>query len=192
MCNPMLVMAAMQIGSTAMQHKQASMQAKMQTQMHQQNQANAISSLADTYTTNGIRAGQEAQKASEDIVERRRQAMMQHATANVASGEAGVQGITVDRILGNILGNAGRDVSTIQRNQAWGAQQIGRENTAARTNAISRMNSTSPGIKPSGWATAFNIGAAATQAYTGYSARTGETPVEDWWKGRGQGRDAAL
>jgi hypothetical protein len=185
-------MAAMSIGSTAMQHQQASMQAKMQTQMYHQNRANSITALSDAYTTTGIRAGQEAQAASEAVVERNRQAMMQAATANVAAGEAGVTGISVDRIMGNILGMAGRDNATTMQNLRWTQQQLARENVAHRATAINRINSVTPGIKPNALATAFQIGAAGLNAYTGYTQRTGNTPVEDWWARRQQGADTNI
>lgn len=185
MCEPVsIAMAAMSVGSAVMQHKQASMQAKMQTQMHKANQANAHSAMLESLGTNQIRQGQEVQSASEQITQRYREAQMARGTSNAAAADSGVTGFSVDRIVSSIMGDAARDTSTIKQNRDWTLDQLNREQLGHISTAQSRKNSTTPGVQPNKWATAFQIGAGAVNSYSGYTQRTGNTPVEDWWANR--------
>lgn len=55
------------------------------------------------------------------------------------------------------------------------------EMSGARNQAMSQMNATTAGVRPSGWATALQIGSSAVGAYASYATRTGKDPVGDFF-----------
>lgn len=171
MCDPVTLAVAsfgLQAGGAFMQHQQASQAAKMQTRIHEINQRNAINAANESYAAIGARAQQEQQAAADAIQRRIMEAQAAEASAFVASRENGVTGITVSHLLNNIQAQAGRDITNIRQNRDWSLDQLNRESQGVRSQAISRMNSTSPGIKPSKWATAFQLGQAGLNAYNQY------------------------
>lgn len=165
MCLP-AVAAALAIGSVLAGHQAQRVQASMQTQMHKLNQALALQDMQQQFIDSGIREQQEYQSAAERAQERRRQALIEAGSARAAIGESGASGYTMAALMREVLGQGGRDVSIIQTNRDWAIAQLGRERQGIRSQAISRMHSTAPGIGPSPLATALQIGSAGLNAYT--------------------------
>jgi hypothetical protein len=153
----------------------------MQTKQHEQNQRNAQAALRDSYIAIQNRQQQEAQSAAQQIEERRRESVRQMSSAYAAAGEAGVSGFSVQSILADIGATASRDISTIEQNRDWSLDQLNSEMAGARNQAMGQMNATAPGIRPSGWATALQIGSSAAGAYANYTTRTGKDPVGDYF-----------
>lgn len=151
-------------------YQQAAAQAKLQTQMHQMNQASALRDMQLQYADSGIREQQERQAAVERAQERRRMALIEAGSASAAIGESGVAGLTMGALMREVLGQASRDVTNIYTNRDWTLDQLQREREGIRSSSISRMNSTAPGVGPSRLATALSIGSAGLDAYTYYKA----------------------
>lgn len=159
---------ATQAGSAVMQHQANSAQAKIQTRMHEINQQNALVDMQRQMADAGTRQLQEYETASAKIEDRRRQALVETSQARAAIGETGASGFTMSALLSQVMGNAGRDVSRIETNRDWTIGQLEREKEGIRAQTISRMNSTPRGVKPSGLATALQIGSAGVSSYAGY------------------------
>lgn len=173
MCEPTtLAMMSLAIGagSAVMGHQQAAGQAKVQSQIHAMNQKAALQDMQMQYADSGIRQQQEAQASAEQAQERRRVALIEAASVNAAVGESGAAGITMGALMREVLGSAGRDVSTINTNRDWVAGQLERDRQGIRSQGISRMNSTSRGVGPSGAATALQIGSAGLDSYSYYKS----------------------
>lgn len=171
MCNPVSVgMFVFSALSTVASYQQAAAQAKLQTQMHQMNQASALRDMQLQYIDSGIREQQERQAAAERAQERRRTALIEAGSASAAIGESGVAGLTMSALMREIFGQASRDVANINTNLDWTTDQLQREREAVYSSSISRMNSTAPGVAPSPWAAALRIGSAGLDSYVYYKA----------------------
>lgn len=142
------VQAASSLGSAVAGYQGAKAQAEMQNQMHQQNMLNAQAAMRQGYLTYQQRQQQEAEAAAQDIQARRLEAMQQTATSNVAAGEAGVSGFSVERVLRDIGATASRDVTTIQQNRDWNVSQMNNEMLGLRTQTKSRILSVPKAMKP--------------------------------------------
>ncbi|QUG89066.1 hypothetical protein GR140_09920 [Pseudomonas putida] len=182
MCEPVsIAMAVVGALSAVAGHQQAEVAAKVQTKQHEQNQRNAQAALRDSYIAIQNRQQQEAESAAQQVEERRRESVRQMSSAYAAAGEAGVSGFSVQSILADIGATAARDISTIEQNRDWSLDQLNSEMSGARNQAMSQMNATTAGVRPSGWATALQIGSSAVGAYASYATRTGKDPVGDFF-----------
>lgn len=182
MCEPVsIAMAVVGALSAVAGHQQAEVAAKVQTKQHEQNQRNAQAALRDSYIAIQNRQQQEAESAAQQVEERRRESVRQMSSAYAAAGEAGVSGLSVQSILADIGATAARDISTIEENRDWSIDQLNSEMSGARNQAMSQMNATTAGVRPSGWATALQIGSSAVGAYASYATRTGKDPVGDFF-----------
>lgn len=178
MCEPVsIAMAVVGALSAVAGHQQAEVAAKVQTKQHEQNQRNAQAALRDSYIAIQNRQQQEAESAAQQVEERRRESVRQMSSGYAAAGEAGVSGFSVQSILADIGATAARDISSIEQNRDWSLDQLNSEMSGARNQAMSQMNATTAGVRPSGWATALQIGSSAAGAYSSYAARTGKDPV---------------
>jgi hypothetical protein len=167
MCDPVSIgMAVFGTLSAVAGHQQASNQAKLQTQMHQMNQASALRDMQLQYADSGIREQQERQAAAEQVQGRRRMALIEAGSASAAIGESGAAGLTMGALMREVMGQAGRDVTSINTNRDWTAGQLGRDREGIRSSGISRMHSTAPGVGPSRLATALRIGSVGLDAYS--------------------------
>jgi len=169
MCEPTTIAMmtfAMSAGSTAMSHKAASHQAKVQDALHRQNTLNSQQALRDQYLSLQTRQSQEIEAASQQIQQRTQQAIRDRATATVASAEAGVSGFSVERILRDMGATASRDISTIEQNRDWTMSQLSDESKGIATQTQSRINSVAKGVSPSPWALGFKLGQSAINAYS--------------------------
>ncbi|HHK0424574.1 TPA: hypothetical protein ACQQIU_002746 [Pseudomonas aeruginosa] len=182
MCEPVsIAMAVVGALSAVAGHQQAEVATKVQTKQHEQNQRNAQAALRDSYIAIQNRQQQEAESAAQQVEERRRESVRQMSSAYAAAGEAGVSGLSVQSILADIGATAARDISTIEQNRDWSLDQLNSEMSGARNQAMSQMNATTAGVRPSGWATALQIGSSAVGAYASYATRTGKDPVGDFF-----------
>lgn len=170
MCDPVTAAAAAMAiagaGSAITQHQAQENQAKVQDALYEQNRLNAYQSMRNQYLGLQNRQSQEIQAASQKIEERERLAMEDTATARVAAGEAGVTGLSVERVLRDIGANASRDVSTVEQNRDWTVSQLSDEAQGIASQTQSRINGVSQGVKPSPWATGFKLVGTAASAYT--------------------------
>ena len=171
MCDPVSIgMAVFGTLSAVASHQQASSQAKLQTKIHQMNQASALRDMQLQYADSGIREQQEREAAAERAQERRRMALIEAGRASAAIGESGAAGLTMGALMRDVLGQAARDVTNINTNREWTLDQLKREREGVRSSGISRMSSTAPGVGPSRLATALRIGSVALDSYAYHKA----------------------
>ncbi|WP_018868275.1 MULTISPECIES: hypothetical protein [unclassified Thioalkalivibrio] len=174
----------MSVGSAVVQHQQQSAHAKMQDEQHKANIKNSQTAMRDSYEATQRRMQQEDAAAGEAAYERSRQRMQEMGSFRAAAADSGVEGISLDRIMEEIAGTGSRDITNIGQNRDWAMGQLGDEMNAHRSTAMGRMNMTAPGIGPSTWGTAFQIGAGVTNSYNSYTQRTGNDPVGNRFGGR--------
>lgn len=168
MCDPVSIASfSLAAAGTVAQHQQAKGQAKIQTKMAEMNAVNAREAAVRSYSDMQIRQGQEISAAGDAIRNRRMQEMREQSTARAAAADSGVSGFSVDALINEISGVSSKDVSTITQNRDWSVDQMSRQMEGIQSQAEGRANSIAPGIKPNPWATAFKIGAAGLNSYTG-------------------------
>lgn len=165
MCSPTLAYAGMAIGSAAMSYQQEKVAAETQTKLYKLNETNARTALTDSYSQMQTRMGQQNEATSQQIQQRRVEAMRQASTARAANADSGVTGVSVDSILRDISAVASGDVMTMEQNRDWSLSQMGNEMRGMRTQAKNQINSMTPGVKPSPWSAVFKIGGAAMDTY---------------------------
>ena len=174
MCEPATIaavtMAIVGAGSAVAQHQSAEAQAKINNNLFKQNKENAYAAMRDELLGIQNRQSQETEAASQAIQKRRRQEMEDMSSATVAAGEAGVTGLSVERVLRDIGAVASRDVSTVEQNRDWTLDQLTEESRGIATKTESRIYGVARGIKPSAWATGFKIAGSAANAYSAYSS----------------------
>lgn len=155
MCEPTTIaavtMAIVAAGSAYTGYEGSKAQAKTQSSLFEQNRKNSLAAMRDNYLTIQQRQSQEAAAAGQQIQERRLEAARQMATTRVASGEAGISGLSVERVMRDISGVASKDVSTIEQNRDWNLDQLGRQMAGIDTQTNSRINSVTRGTHPDPW-----------------------------------------
>lgn len=140
MCDPVsLSVATFAIGAT-----QAVTSFVGQNHMSDQNAANVISSTNTQYAYMQNRMEQERRAGVQQITENRIQALRAGSTAETAAGEAGVVGLSVDHLLGDIMGRQGRFTDSVnqnfemQRDSLLGQEENVRAQGQSRINAVPR------------------------------------------------------
>lgn len=176
MCEPMTIaaatMAVAAAGSAYTGYQGAKVNAQIQNHIQEQNEINSLASMQQSYVTTQQRQAQEMEAASEAIQNRRLEATKQLATATVASGESGVSGFSVERVLRDMLSMGSRDVTTIEQNRDWNVTQLDNQLNGIRTQAINNINSVTGGVSPSAWPYAFQAAGGMANAYGTY--KTGQ------------------
>lgn len=175
MCNPAalaVTSAVMSIGSAVTGYQGARAQQKLQQYQYEQNQVNTNAALRDNYQSTQQRMAQESAAAAQQVEERKLQALKEQSTARVAAGEAGVTGLSVEAVLGDIAASAGRDVSNIQQNRDWSLEQLGSQLRSQRTQAAYRLGSVMPGQKVSPVPFLLQAGGGVASAGSSYHAMT--------------------
>ena len=167
-------MAGLQFGS---QVGAAYGQYEMQKLQNQYAKENALAALQLNQDILIRRSGEEARAYTQASMDRQRRAMELEAQANVAAGEAGVAGISVDRIQANIR----RQESTIatRQKQSFDSRMdnIDDQFTRASSQMVARMQGLTPPSQP-------NLLAIASKSFGTYLA-DGEIAesFDDWWGG---------
>lgn len=159
---------ALSAASAGAQYKAASDQAKVQTRIHEINQQNALEDMRQQMVDAGTRQLQEQEASSAAMEDRQRQSLIQASQAQARIGETGASGFTMSALMGQILGDTGRDITRMETSRDWGLAQIDREKQGIRAGTVSRMNSTTKGTGPSALATALQIGKAGVDSYAAY------------------------
>ena len=167
-------MSGLQFGS---QLGAARNQTKMMELQNQFARENALAALQLDHDILIRRSGEEARAYTQASMDRQRRAMEVEAQANVAAGEAGVAGISVERIQRNIR----RQESTIatRQKQSFDSRMdaIDDQFSKAAAGMVARMQSLTPPSQP-------NLLAIASKSF-GSFLEGGELAqsFDDWWGG---------
>ena len=121
------------------------------------------------------RSEEEARAYSQSKVDLQRRAMEAEASANVAAGEAGVSGISVEAIQRNISRQA--DKIALRQKQSYQSRQasIDDQNTQALNQMVARMQGLPPATQP-------NILAMATKSFAPLLVDSDmANDFDSWW-----------
>jgi len=161
---------AMSAGSAVMGFGAQQSEYEAQQQNYKNNRIEANRAAVDQYASTQNRQLQEAKASSQDLQDLNREALQGRATANVAAGEAGVTGLSVDALINDYYGQEGRQERTLSNNYQMTIDGLRDEMTGTQRQAEGRINSVPQGQKPSFASTAINILGGGLNAISGYQA----------------------
>ncbi len=137
MCEPISIALA----SAALGAAGQMVQYQNQQAMYEQNRQNAMAAFRDNQQALNTREMQEQTAASEKRFDMDMQAKAAMATADVSAGEAGVSGISVDQLIGDLGARGARAKDRIDEDQSWTTAQLQSEKTAGAHQMVDRINS---------------------------------------------------
>ena len=171
MCDPLtLAAAAIGIASQGLSFMGASADADAQNDRAAANANAARSSSVDEFDGLLARRNETNEAAAEEGLETELTSLERMAMARTSAGENGVQGISVDALLGDISRAAGDDLSVQDRNLGFSQAQLGREAEGIRAAAGNRISSVSTVSGPSPFALGLGIAGSALGEYNDYQA----------------------
>ena len=150
-------------------------QYKQQQQIYENNRQEANKAAVDNYASTQNRILQEQAAASNEAQKLNIDAAKGRATASVASGEAGVTGLSVDALIADYYGQQGRYERTLSNNMQMQHDYLVGEMDATRAQATSRIQSVDQGTKPSFLDAAIRIGSSALDSFSTYNRNTRRT-----------------
>lgn len=141
-------------------------QATAQTEMYNQNKANALVAYRDDIDAANMTAIASNEDASAQRVDQAKAGLAARSRARVSAGERGIGGLTAAAIERDLGFQQGSNIAAINRNQDFDQQRY-RSNVAGATNAAtSRINSVQKGQKPSVIGLVAGLGQSALSGFT--------------------------
>lgn len=150
MCDPIsLIGFGLSAASAVTGYEAQSAQADAQNEMYAQNRANAMQAFADTQVALNQREMQTQAATGQQLEDNALKTQAAQATATAAGAAGGVQGLSLEGILGDYGAKNARAAGDIQTNEAWDMNQLQSEKVGAADQEVSRINSVQQAIKPS-------------------------------------------
>jgi hypothetical protein len=140
------------------------------------NKTAALDSEKNAQTDIGFQEAQQVAQAGQSIYETDRSARSTAALARVSAGEAGVTGISVEALLGDIDRKQGEYNATADRNLGQILDQLNREKVSGRTVAQQRIQNVQPA---SPFATGIAIAGAGLGFWSGQIGRDASKPLPE-------------
>jgi hypothetical protein len=141
--------AALSIGQAAAGYGAAKKQAAEQNAYYEQNRLNAVAAANDRYAALNNNTIQERKASSQQLIQKRIEALKAKSKAFVASGEGGVTGLSVDALLQDYEAQEGRQLEAIHTNYGLKRDRNYDDAVATYHNAVSRIHSVRQASKPS-------------------------------------------
>jgi vacuolar-type H+-ATPase subunit H len=141
--------AVLGIAQAAVGFMGAKAQADAQNAAHEQNRLNAIQAANDKYASINNKAIQERHQASAELLEKKIKAAQARSKAVVAAGEAGISGLSVDAVMGDIFAQEGRQTAAIMQNFETRQHHNADEMTATYHQTVGRIHSVRTAASPS-------------------------------------------
>lgn len=152
MCLPAVMAvlpAVLSIAQAGVGYAAAGQAANTQNAYFESNRKAAIVAANDRYASINNRASQENAAASQELFQKQIDAMKTRATAAVAGGESGVNGVSVDALMGDLLAQQGRQMQAVQTNWEYQNAHDRDEMQATYDNTQQRINSVRQAAQPS-------------------------------------------
>lgn len=141
--------AALSIAGSMAQYSAAQEAADAQNQYYMQNAMEAQRAARDAYVSQNTRLHQEKQAADQKTFETSVEALKKRGTARTSAGEAGVSGLSVDALVGDLFAQEGRQKVAIDTNYDMTRQDIISQMDETRARAQQRINSVQRASGPS-------------------------------------------
>lgn len=146
MCNPALAVAALAAASTAYQVDSSNKQTAWQNKQTEMNAEANNKAVAENFKNQNqllnMQELQESEQAAQQKMQQRLAVQKEVASQRVASGEAGVSGLSIDSIFADVIRQGANNITTIDRNLADSNAQRDVERKQLRNAAEAGMQST--------------------------------------------------
>ena len=162
MCEPMTVLAIASVAAGAYAQQQ---QADAQTQANQRTYDSQMIAYNANLANANLLKTQEADVASQKMIENNAQGRRDMAKATVASGEAGVSGLSVDALLAELGGRAGQANTNVSVNYLQKDRAIETDKMNAWAGTASAINSLKTPVQPDYIGAGLKIGSLGYDAY---------------------------
>jgi hypothetical protein len=144
-----IVGALLSIGQAAVGFMGAQQAANEQNAYHERNRVAAVAAAGDKYASLNNQTLQHREAASDELLQKRIDALKARATAKVASGEAGVTGLSVNALLADFVAQQSRQEQAVQTNYEIRKMANYDEAVATYHHTIGRINSVRTAASPS-------------------------------------------
>jgi hypothetical protein len=151
MCGPILAVlgAVVSLAQGAAGFASAQQQADSQNDYYMENARAAQAATRNQYENIQIRQMQEKEASDQKAQENSVAALEKRGQAQVSAGEAGVSGLSVDALVGNLFQQEGRNWMAINTNLQMTDQNLRTEMDNAKAGGQSRINSVRTADNPS-------------------------------------------
>lgn len=173
MCDPItLVGFALSAAASVVEFQGQSNAAAQQNRMYEQNRLNALRAFEDTQNARNMRIAQEQEAAATEKFDTSLEARSARATSEVAAGESGVSGLSIEGLARDFAGKEQRVKDRIDVQTDWTTAQLQAEKRGDSFQALDRINSVKRAEKPNFAAAGLKIAAAGLNSYTDYTKRS--------------------
>jgi hypothetical protein len=157
------------------EQQQAKSNARFQDQAAKEGQALAKESFQQQQTDIQNRAQEQNEATAQQIGQVKKEASQARSQARVASGEAGVAGLSVDALLADFSNQESDSISTIKRNSYFQRRQLQQEQLGIRAQGMNQLASTryAPIRGPSAIGAGLSIAGSSLSAYNKYNTKNG-------------------
>jgi hypothetical protein len=146
--------------------------AEEQNRLYEANRRNALLAHENNNKAITDRQVQEQEAAAAERFDASLDARKARATAEVAAGEAGVSGLSVNHLLRDFYGREGRNNDRISQNLDWSSAQLQSEKVGSSYRTVDRINSVQRATPPSFLDAGLRIASAGLDARSSYMRRT--------------------
>lgn len=144
-----LLSAGLSIMGAAAEYQAATDAADAQNEYYLQNAKASQQAAVNSYMYQNVRINQEKEAADQTKFEDSVAALKKRGTAYTSSGEAGISGLSVDALVGDIFAQEGRQHMATETQFKMKRDQVLSEMEQTRANAQSRINSVQRANYPS-------------------------------------------
>lgn len=160
MCDPATAMLVLTAASTAMTVDAQQKNANYQEQVNQRQYENSMKAMAANVNQTNLEHMQQREAGIQKLEENNLNARAADATAQVAAGENGVSGLSVDALLADLSGKSGRYTSSVVTNYDNSEMAINNQRENIGINAASQINQLRTPAAPDYAGAALRIGSA--------------------------------
>lgn len=144
-----ILSAGLSIAGAAAEYSAAQDAANAQNAYYMQNAREAQRAAVETYVHQNIRLNQEKMAADQEAFENSVKALEKRGTAFASAGEAGVSGLSVDALVGNIFAQEGRQRMSVDTQYQMNRANVLSEMEETHGRAQARINSVQRANSPS-------------------------------------------
>ncbi len=175
MCEPTLIAGlsfAIGAAQSVMQYQAASAQAAQQNALYEVNKQNSLNAFTDNQKQLTTRQIQEEESAGAEKFNQSLETKKALATEQVAAGEAGISGLSLEHLMRDIQGRSDRYNDRVDENRDWAVTQLQMEKKGQGYQTLDRINSVQKAVKPSYASVGLRILGSGVDAMTSYKKLT--------------------
>jgi hypothetical protein len=157
---------------SVMQYQAASAEVERQNALYAQNKQNSLNAFTETQKQLTTRQIQEEESAGAEKFDQALETKKAMATEQVAAGEAGISGLSLEHLMRDLQGQSARFNDRVDQNKDWAVTQLQMEKKGQGYQTLDRINSVQKAIKPSFASVGLRILGSGVDSMTSYKNMT--------------------